>query len=117
MVEIQELPKRFLRARTVRVKKVPATNFKKGWGVRCRHSERNGERLWGGEVGQVETRLIEGNGWDQLELVAVFEHCRVLSIGELVRPDDEGPTADLEHGVWRVSITTGDDLEYFTTQK
>jgi hypothetical protein len=55
--------------------------------------------------------LIEGDGWDQLELVAEFTHGRVLPIGELVRADDEGPTADLEHGVWRVAITTGDDLD------
>lgn len=107
---IRELPKRFLKATNVRVKRAPSTSIKKGWGIRARQNS----RLWAGEIGTVETRLLQGNGWDQLELVAIFSGYRVLSLGELVRPDDEGPTADLEHGVWRVSITTGDDLDLLT---
>lgn len=110
---VDKLPVRFLKARKVRVKSTPATRVKQGWGLRCRagYSGEQDNRLWAGEVGEVYCHLVEGNGWDQLELIAEFSRMRRVVIGELVRPDDEGPTADLVHGVWRVAIGRGDDLE------
>lgn len=108
LTEIKELPKRFLRAKTVRVKHVAATHIAKGgWGLRCHGNY----KAWAGEVAEVYTQLLEGNGWDQLQLVAEFPHFRFVTLAELVLPHDESPTADLTHGVWRVGITLGDDLD------
>lgn len=105
--------RQFQNAYAIRVKRTPILRT---YGVRCRSWEPMNCRAWPGEVGTLDYRVLEGNGWHQVTQEASFPGGRRVTV--LCGPLVTGPAPDGQAVVPPTEFASGfDPLDFVLVRK